>query len=290
MKTFSRYFSTKPLNTDEGLGISISTLGHHVHPQGEVYPQGSHPESYFFNWNNGRYLPEYQLLYITKGKGTFEATGLPPIEIAAGTIMLVYPDIWHRYKPNEDTGWEEYWVGFSGAYAKYLLEQACFNAQSPIIQVGLNAEIEMMFEKLLDVMESEEEAKRKLTSFILIQLLGIVYTSVLLSNKTLSKKEKIVDDVKKAINLRWQESLDFEKLAEEQNTSYSWLRKVFKEVAGTSLNQYHLMIQLRKAEQMIVESDQTLSEIAAACGFESIFYFSRIFKKKMGVNPSELRS
>jgi AraC-like DNA-binding protein len=71
--------------------------------------------------------------------------------------------------------------------------------------------------------------------------------------------------------------------------SYAWLRKTFKDVTGTSLNQYHLSIKLRNAEQMIYESDSTLSEIAYSCGFESVHYFSRIYKSKMNINPSELR-
>jgi AraC-like DNA-binding protein len=49
------------------------------------------------------------------------------------------------------------------------------------------------------------------------------------------------------------------------------------------------MLKIRKAEQMIQETSLTLGEIAYQSGFESEFYFSRIFKQKMNYNPSELR-
>jgi AraC-like DNA-binding protein len=290
MKTFRRYFNIENFDPDKTLSVSIHTLGHHIHPLNTRYPDVSHPESHYFNWENGRSLNEYQLLYIGKGAGVFEATGLPSIDIKAGTILLLYPGIWHRYKPKENTGWEEYWIGFSGTYAKYLLEQECFSPQSPIIEIGLNHEVELIFEQMLDIIESKEEAKRKLSSFKLIQLLGLVYTSVLISHKKLGNKERTIEEIKKQINLRWNLRLDFNHLAKEQCVSYSWLRKHFSAITGTSLKQFHLTIQLRNAEQMILGSEKTMTEIAASCGFESIQYFSRIFKEKMGVKPSVLKN
>jgi len=289
MKTFRRYFTFPEDKLDDSLNVTIRTLGHHIHPAHRNYPDAGHPESHYFDWEKGRILKEYQLLYICKGEGLFEASGMPPQPIEAGTVILLYPGVWHRYKPVLESGWEEYWVGFSGSYARYLLEQECFNPQHPIIKVGFNAEFIATFERLLDVMEVRVESFQKLASFLLIQLLGIVYTSALLNNQTLSRKEKIVGDVKKEINSRWPQDIDFEQIAARQGISYAWLRKSFKEITGTSLNQYQLMLKLRHAEQLIHTTDDTLSEIASRCGFESVHYFSRIYKAKMAVNPSELR-
>ncbi|GAA4467113.1 AraC family transcriptional regulator [Nibrella saemangeumensis] len=289
MKVFRRYFNFNEEHIDKSLSVIIHTLGHHVHPAYTPYPDVKHPDSHLFNWEKGRSLKEYQILYICKGEGVFESTGMPPQVIEAGTIILLYPGVWHRYKPTEDTGWEEYWVGFSGSYASHLLEQECFNPQSPIVKVGFNVEFLATFERLFDVVEVREESYQKLASFLLLQLLGIVYTSVLLSNQKISRKEKIIGEVKKEINESWNQDIDFEQLAERYHTSYAWLRKTFKEITGTSLNQYHLLLKLRKAEELIHETTNTLSEIAVQCGFESVYYFSRIYKTKMHVNPSEIR-
>lgn len=289
MKTFRRYFKLSDEKTDNSLSVIIHTLGYHIHPSNTTYPDAGHPESHYFDWEKGRRLKEYQILYICKGEGIFEATGMPSQVIEAGTVILLYPGIWHRYKPMVHTGWEEYWVGFSGSFAKHLLEQECFNPQNPIIKVGFNTEFLATFERLLDVVEIREDSYQKLASFLLLQLLGILYSSALLTNQKFSRKEKIVGDIKKDISDHWQQDIDFEKLANKNGVSYAWLRKAFKEVTGTSLNQYHLLIKLRNAEQMIYETDSTLSEIAYSCGFESVYYFSRIYKSKMNINPSDVR-
>ncbi|NBB19592.1 helix-turn-helix domain-containing protein [Runella sp. CRIBMP] len=289
MKLFRKYFTLDPGTNEQNQGINILNVGHNIHPANHPYPDIQHPNDYYFEWDKGRSLKEYQIIYISKGEGYFEANGLPPQVIEEGTIILLYPGVWHRYRPKEKTGWEEYWVGFSGTYAHYLLEQECFNPQNPIIKVGFNAEFLETFSKLIEVIEARGDSFQKLSSFQLIHLLGIVYASVLLSNQKISRKEEIIDKIRDEIHRNWNKDIDFEALARKFNLSYIWFRKTFKEVLGTSPNQYHLTLKLRKAEQLIQESNLTLAEIAYQSGFESEFYFSRIFKKKMNYNASELR-
>ena len=289
MKTFRKYFNFENDSAEQTLGIQILNLGHYLHPANAIYPDVQHPDSHYFEWEKGRRLTEYQILYIAKGQGTFEASGLPPQVVEAGTVLLLYPTIWHRYKPTENTGWEEYWIGFKGSYAEFLLEQECFNQHKPVIDVGLNPEFIATFSKLIEIVEVKQQSHKKLESFILLQLLGIVYTATLISNQKNTRSEKIIEDIIKEINKNWQNGLNLEALAKQFNLSYVWFRKMFKAVTGTSPNQYILMLKLRKSEQMILETTLTLAEIAYQCGFESEFYFSRIFKQKMAINASDLR-
>ncbi|AWV97464.1 AraC family transcriptional regulator [Arcticibacterium luteifluviistationis] len=289
MKTFRRYFDLANTEANADMGINILNLGHHVHPINVHYPDPKHPDSYYFEWEKGRNLKEFQMLYIPNGSGFFEANGMKPQKVDAGTVILLYPGVWHRYKPNPKTGWEEYWIGFSGNYAHYLLEQECFSPQNPLIKVGFNSEFTNTFSKLMLAVENKDDSYRKFSSFLLIQLLGIAYTSALISKNKKTKKETLVESIIEEIHTNWNKHLDFKLISAKQNVSYVWFRKAFKEITGTSPNQYHIMLKIRKAEQQIQESNLTLSEIAYNSGFESESYFSRIFKQKMGYNPSELR-
>lgn len=289
MEIFKKYFNSIEAKIDTSLGISIVNLGHNIHPINCPYPDMSHPDSHYFEWEKGRSLTEFQLIYVSKGEGYFEASGLPAQPIEAGTIILLYPGVWHRYRPKESTGWEEYWVGFTGNYARYILEQACFSPQNPIIKVGFDDEFLATFSRLIKNVEVKEDTHRKLSSFHLIHLLGIMYASALLSKQKLSKKEELINVMRDEIHNLWNTNIDFEKLSARFNVSYVWFRKTFKEVLGTAPNQYHLMLKIRKAEQLIQETNLTLSQIAFQSGFESEFYFSRIFKQKMNYNPSEVR-
>ena len=289
MKPYRKYIDLPSEQTQNNLGLQILNLGHYIHPAGMAYPDASHPEAYYFDVEKGRHLSEYQLLYIHNGEGLFEANGLKPQVIKAGTIVLLYPGVWHRYAPSQKTGWEEYWVGFSGNYAQYLLEQNCFSPQSPVIQLGFNNAFLETISKLIASTETSQESEHKMASFHLIQLLGIVYASALISKQKISKKQEIINHILAEIHQNWNQNLVFETLASTQNVSYVWFRKAFKEILGTSPNQYQLMLKIRKAQQLITETTLPLSEIAYATGFESVFYFSKLFKQKTGLTPSSIR-
>lgn len=289
MKIFKKYINSARSTAKESAGIVILNLGHTIYPPNKKYPEKDHPDEYYFDYEKGRSLKEYQIIYIAKGEGVFETNGEPPQKIYAGTILLLFPGLWHRFRPSERTGWEEYWVGFKGKYAHYLLEQKCFNAKQPIIRLGFNQEFLTIFSKLINTIESENNLLHNLASFHLINLLGITYTSVLSSNNNQPHKERIIREMQHKIHDQWDKNIDFKALSLDFKVSYSWFRKSFKEIFHTSPNQYLLMLKLRNATKIIQESSLSLSEIAYKCGFNSEFYFSKIFKQKMGFNPSAIR-
>ncbi len=289
MKLFKKYINSSQNPEEEKSGIVILNLGHNIHLPKTKYPEIDHPDEYYFHYEKGRYLKEYQIIYISKGEGVFETNGEPPQKIYAGTILLLFPDIWHRFRPDEKTGWEEYWVGFRGAYAHYLLEQKCFNAKNPVIRLGFNQEFLNIFSNLINTIESENNLIQNLASFHLINLLGITYASVLNNNSNLSHKEIKIRKMQHEIHAKWNKNVDFIELASAFDVSYSWFRKSFKEVFNISPNQYLLMLKIRNAAKAIQESNLPISKIAFDCGFNSEFYFSKIFKQKMGLNPSDIR-
>lgn len=289
MKVFKKYIASSKLYEEDNSGITILNFGHNIHLPNKIYPEIDHPDEYYFKYEKGRHLEEYQIIYISKGEGIFESNGEPSQKIYPGSILLLFPGIWHRFRPDAKSGWEEYWVGFNGAYAQYLLEQKCFNPKSPVIQLGYNQEFLNIFSNLIDTIESKNHLVHGLASFHLINLLGITYASVLTNNSNLSHKERIIRRMQHEIHEGWNKNIDFKKLADNFDVSYSWFRKSFKEVFNTSPNQYSLMLKLRNAAKMIEDSNFPISKVAFDCGFNSEFYFSKIFKQKMGLNPSDIR-
>ncbi len=80
--------------------------------------------------------------------------------------------------------------------------------------------------------------------------------------------------------------LDAESLAELCGLSQSQMYRLFKEETGTSPVEYRNRLRVEKACILLREKEFTVGEIAEMLGFESIFYFSRVFKKHKGVAPS----
>jgi hypothetical protein len=91
-------------------GMSVTTCGKSIIlPEDGSYPPRQHPPHYHFDWEHGRALNEYQIVYIPEGYGLFE-TKNQKIKIRGDNVILLRPGLWHRYRPKPETGWREYWV------------------------------------------------------------------------------------------------------------------------------------------------------------------------------------
>src|SRR5690606_22035735 len=133
---------------DEKWGLYTLNVGCGTIPLSATYPSPDHPPSYYFNWEKGRVLSDYQLIYITQGEGRFESKTCGVQDIKEGCVILLFPDEWHRYEPNEKTGWNEYWVGFKGPIADQLVKNNFFSLQQPIVHIGLREEIIALFDDI----------------------------------------------------------------------------------------------------------------------------------------------
>lgn len=84
------------------------------------------------------------------------------------------------------------------------------------------------------------------------------------------------------------EPLTVREVADELGLSVSYLHKLFAR-CGTSFSAYLTDCRLRRAGQLLRESDEKIYAVAAACGYQDTRYFSKIFQKHMGVKPTEYR-
>ena len=81
-----------------------------------------------------------------------------------------------------------------------------------------------------------------------------------------------------------------EELAAACGISEVYFRRLFSARLGTSPKQYILDIRIQKARQLLSEGGLKISAVAELCGFSGSYHFSRVFRQRMGVTPSDYRS
>jgi len=278
-----------PGNSDKDWGIYINVAGYAEIKPGAIYPPRGHPSGYYFTWDTGRKLNEFQIIYITDGYGVFE-TKENFYTISPGTIITLHPDVWHRYKPNDKTGWKEYFAGFNGFFAnQHIMSKYSQYLKEPIVYIGFQEKILDIYNKLIEEVKEEKPGCQQVCSGLLIYLIGNLVS--IIRNKDFGGKviEQKILKARLHIKGNLNNHIDMEELAGKVNLSYSYFRTMFKKYTGISPSQYHLILKLQKAREMIVSSNKSIKEISNELNFHSIFYFSQIFKQKMGIRPSKLR-
>ena len=149
---------------------------------GDRYPKGGHPHGFAFSWSKGRVLSEYQALHVTRGEGEFESKRSGRKIVPAGSVVLLFPGVWHRYRPIPNVGWDEYWVSFNGEYIERLIQQGFFSPKNPFSRPGLDDLILRGYLTLLDRLHAEPVGFEQLLAATVVEILAAALGAVRAGN------------------------------------------------------------------------------------------------------------
>jgi AraC-like DNA-binding protein len=271
---------------DEKLGMLCTTAGLGEINPGVVYPpqRNDHP-ALFRTVAENRVLPEFQIIYITKGEGIF-SSGDRSYQIKPGCIMLILPGVSHMYRPLPETGWHEYWVGFKGDYFSRLLEEGRFSPEHVFFETGLHNSLLSIFTQIFDEVRSQRPLYQLKTCALILSLIAEVLTRERRKEQP-NYYEDITAKAKYLMESNAYSAINIPFISEQLGISTSRLNEIFKTYTSMTPYQYYIHIKIHKAESLLEEEDISVKEAAYKMGFEDQYYFSRLFKNKTGVSPSD---
>lgn len=288
MNNFFKYFPSSDKSAPWGLNV-LSVGCSRILPNA-IYPEPNHPAHHHFNWETGRILQEYTLVYIVNGNGILETESVKE-RILDGTVFMIHPNERHRYKPDKETGWDEYWVGFDGEYIDKLMKNNSFSKKHPLFHLGLNEKILQLFGDILSASKDENNGFEAFIASVSIHILGIIYA---FNQQGRNEDESLIDQTVKKAKILFRANLlsviEAQNIADELEVGYSWFRKVFKENTGISPGQYFIQLKIQKAKELLGNPQLAIKEVAYMLKFDSPFYFSKLFKQKTGFTPLQFRN
>lgn len=286
-KRFFKYLKTG--EEEKRWGMYVTGAGHIQVPRETTYPFVSDPQHHYFHFSMGRRLTDYQIIYITKGRGIFESEVSGKHEIKAGDAFVLFPDVWHTFKPDEETGWDEYWVEFNGDLVEHFVQNNYLQPENPVISIGISNQVASNYLKIIAAIKEEKPGHQYITSGIVVQLLGQIISAI----KFQSLEGREIEDKIKLARLKMLENLEMpikqEDLAQSLGLGYSVYRKKFKEYTGLSPAQYHIQLRIQTAKDLLTTTNMSIKEIAHKLSFNNKDYFFRLFKQKTGCTLSEYR-
>lgn len=199
------------------------------------------------------------------------------------------PHQWHSYKPDIATGWEEYWIRFYGNLVdNYIMKELFPDQQTYVKNLGYHEEFIYLLQQALRLSKKNSEGFQRILGGIIWQL--VAYT--LVSNKNPNVPVDLEHIKEVTINIIRQQlktKIDFAKLAGTMNLSYSHYRKLIRENLGKAPHQLLIEERLALANRLLLSTNLSITQIAEQTGFESVYYFSRRFKKRYKVSPLKKR-
>ena len=106
------------------------------------------------------------------------------------------------------------------------------------------------------------------------------------------KEESTVDIIKKVriyVEQNYAKDLILDDVSKEMQISPYYFSKLFKKKTGNTFIEYLTSVRMEKAKELLRNSDMSMKEICVEVGYADANYFSRTFKKNVGVTPSEYK-
>ncbi len=269
-------------------GLSLRGIGRITNAPGAPYPPKGHPGDHAFTWKHGRVLGAWQLVLISAGGGECEfgrGGGVRPVP--TGSVIVVAPGQWHRYRPTADTGWSERWIEFDGRTVRDLSEAGLLPRHGNVRMTNnLPAMLDLWEELAGMVGGGNRNATPAEIAAALLRLLGWLAAP---PETRASPPARAVRRAEHILAERLDAPPSMPALAREVGVSYAVFRREFRKRTGRSPRRHLLDLRLERARRLIGNTPMRLEAVAEQTGFSSAFHLSAAFKKRFGVSPAVWR-
>ena len=204
----------------------------------------------------------------------------------AGDILIIKPlDIVYHGPLNDDEAFVNDWMYISKDFGM-LLEKFGLPTGS-IIRVGRQKIVRSAIKKISDEQSLKHTGYEDIIVCVLTEM--VVEISRLYQKTTVETSRSIIEWVRDIFAQNLNKKWSIEDMAKLSGYSVSRFCSLYNDIFGCSPKEDLINERINHAKQMLKFGDISISEIADACGFNSLFYFSKYFKKRTGVSPKHYR-
>jgi AraC-like DNA-binding protein len=215
-----------------------------------------------------------ELVYYLSGQGR-STIHKNPFDIRPNRFTIMPPGTFHDQINQTDV--TSFCLGLSGSgLEKY---QGCWFDAGGLIRTALD--------RFGDEMNAQRPFYLETARGILQEIIGLAKRAATenrqkpLANEVVSKALTLIRQHKGIVSVA--------DLADKLYVSKDYLRHLFQEHTSQSPIRHIINTRIIKAKDLLADPDLPILEVAARCGFENFYYFSRLFKKETRQSPSEYR-
>ena len=234
--------------------------------------------------------PEHILIYCTAGRGWFEIDGARH-PVAANQAFIIPSGQPHVYGAANDDPWSIHWVHFVGTSGDYYVGQLSKGAYTLSIDGDMKASLEALFAACRDAFVANFLLPRMIyAAQILHHLLGhLFFNNRAFSPLLGSSRFRSIDNTLSFLHENMSEQLTLADMVQHSGLSKSHCIRLFKEQTGHSPMDYFIQLKMEHACMLLAFREDSIGQIGMELGYRDPYYFSRAFRKVIGMSPTEYR-
>lgn len=160
------------------------------------------------------------------------------------------------------------------------------NCEPFLLNCKNNEKLAVLFKKAELVWRKKQAGYKYTAMGYLYEILGLLeYGETYTPNSKINKIKPGID----YITEHYTENINVEEIAKMCNISHTYFKKIFSGIYGTAPKSYVIDLRIRYACDLLKSQMHSVGEAAELSGFQNVYYFSRCFKKIMGISPSEYK-
>jgi AraC-like DNA-binding protein len=289
MRTLDPY--SKALPVPEWLfreSVHVTHAGWERIEPNTTYPPPRAP-IYYFQWEEGRVLPEFCLSLCREGGGYLD-TEAGRQEIHTGDAFLFLPGEWHRHRPDPATGWVNLWIHFNGNLPHEWMRDGAFRLSGNIPDITDRDLFRSQFERLVDTIGEHPRLNSAAISWQVLGLLSHFVVDVRVAEQAAGRKPGgIARRASEFIMNHTHTTIDVGEVAAHVGCGRRTLEARFKEYTGRTVLEEIQHCRVARAKSLLIETDMPLKQIVHRAGFQSREHMRLVFRKILGVTPGSIR-
>lgn len=230
--------------------------------------------------------PELELFWLQSGELCSE-TGTQSIPLAAGDLAFFFPNAVHGYQSAGGNGQYVMLIAVSSLLGDLLPTLTRFRPAVPVLRAAaLHPDAAYALRRLAEDGSGGGEVRRALLHLILARILEAAELVPIGE----SQEGNLTTRLMEYLSLHFRQPLTLDDAAHALGASRFHLSRVFSQQLGSSFSDYLSFLRLNEAQELLLGTDRSVSEIALDCGFSSQRTFNRAFQKLFRTTPRQFRA
>lgn len=235
-------------------------------------------------------FPENILFYCVDGNGWCKI-GDKKIDIHPNEFFLLPQNVEHSYGSSDENPWSVYWMHIGGEALPYLNQLHVMQKHSKAFHIKNNGDIISVFTKMYKTLE----LGYSIDNLIFVNLTLHHFLTLFIYNSkyypvSVNDKPDLVDSAILYMQAHINDNISLDELCKHYNYSSSRFCSLFKQKTGYAPIDYFIQMKMQKASQQLDFSDRSIKDIALTMGFDDPYYFSKRFRKVIGLSPQKYRA